>query len=274
MSENIESRVVPFTFEKHEVRVIMMDGDPWWVAKDVCDALEIQNSRDAITALADDEKLNIGNSDIAPLLGLDANPTLYPRGLNFINESGLYVLIVRSNKPAAKKFRKWITSEVLPQIRKTGAYTLPGAKTAADQSGEPWQVKYLNGLLYYHSAHLAPHIKVSILHALYALTMPPEYRADQRKEAARTSEIPTPPSQTRTATDKTTWSATDLASELGMAPTLVGKYATRFGLKIAKYGQYKTTVTHSGNKPCQIFLFNAEGRAQFLSMLADVKSCA
>ena len=106
-----------FTFQfknstYHEVRTIQKaDGSVWFVNVDVCKTLDIKNPRHAIKMLEDDEK------------GIVKTDTLGGKqGLTIISESGLYSLIMRSNKPEAKKFRKWVTSEVLPQIRKTGAY--------------------------------------------------------------------------------------------------------------------------------------------------------
>jgi hypothetical protein len=92
-------------------------GDPWWVAKDVCRVLTIVNSKDAIKSLDDDEK------GVAKIY-----PPQRPDGVqvNTINESGLYTLIIRSNKQEAKTFRRWITHEVLPSIRRTGSYAMPG----------------------------------------------------------------------------------------------------------------------------------------------------
>jgi anti-repressor protein len=100
-----------FEFEGIEVRVVEKDGEPWWVAKDVCDVLGIQNVTQAIEALDSDEKL--------PYVLDRAGQK---REVNIISESGLYTLIMRSNKPDAKRFRKWVTSEVLPSIRKHGGY--------------------------------------------------------------------------------------------------------------------------------------------------------
>lgn len=108
----VESAVVPFSFESHEIRTVVIDGEPWWVAKDVCDVLGYQNPSKAIgDHLEEDERSNVS-------LGRQGKA-------NIINESGLYSLIVRSNKPQAKVFRKWVTSEVLPAIRKTGQYVAP-----------------------------------------------------------------------------------------------------------------------------------------------------
>ena len=103
-----------FDFHENTVRVIMCDGEPWWVAKDVCDALGINNSRKAVNALDDDEKNSVTIS-----YGNRGNPNM-----TVVSESGLYSLIFRSNKPAAKKFKRWVTHEVLPQIRRTGMYAM------------------------------------------------------------------------------------------------------------------------------------------------------
>ena len=98
-----------------EVRVVMIDGNPWFVASDVCRILEISNSRDAVARLDDDEKDAVGITDT---IGREQQMTV-------INESGLYALIFSSRKPEAKKFQRWVYHEVLPSIRKTGTYNLP-----------------------------------------------------------------------------------------------------------------------------------------------------
>lgn len=100
-----------FNFEQREVRVVMKDGEPWWVAKDVCDVLELSNPTMALEGLDEDERAKF-------CLGRQGDA-------NIITESGLYTLVMRSNKPEAKRFRKWVTSEVLPTIRKHGAYMTP-----------------------------------------------------------------------------------------------------------------------------------------------------
>lgn len=100
----------------NDFRTIEIDGEPWFVAKDVCDVLGISNARDAISSLDEDEKL------------VSALPTSGQiRNVNLINESGLYNLIFKSKKESAKRFRKWVTKEVIPSIRKTGGYEQPKA---------------------------------------------------------------------------------------------------------------------------------------------------
>ena len=103
-----------FNYNSVEVRTIQKDGEPWFVMKDVCNVLHIGNSRDVVARLDQDEK-GVGQIDT---LGGKQEMTI-------INESGLYNVILRSDKPEAKPFRKWVTSEVLPTIRRHGMYATP-----------------------------------------------------------------------------------------------------------------------------------------------------
>lgn len=96
-----------------EVRTITIEGKPWFVGKDVAEVLGYTNSRDAIRKHVDDEDKNI----VAICDGTSGNPNQ-----TIINESGLYSLILSSKLPQAKEFKRWVTSEVLPKIRKHGAY--------------------------------------------------------------------------------------------------------------------------------------------------------
>ena len=103
-----------FNYNGSEVRTIQKDGEPWWVLKDVCNILSIRNPADVFIRLDEDEK---GVGQIDTLGG--------KQHVNIVNESGLYNVILRSDKPEAKPFRKWVTSEVLPSIRKHGGYLTP-----------------------------------------------------------------------------------------------------------------------------------------------------
>jgi len=107
-----------FNFNNHEIRTIVKDGDTWFIASDICKALEIANHRDAIGKLDDDEK-GVGLTDT---LGGKQDVVV-------VNESGMYLLILRCRDAVNQgtvphKFRKWVTSEVLPAIRKTGKYEI------------------------------------------------------------------------------------------------------------------------------------------------------
>lgn len=103
------------SLEFGKVRVIMINDDPWFIAKDVCDILEINNSRQAMTRLEDSERNTVILND-----GNKGNPNI-----TIISESGFYALVLSSRKPIAKPFRLWVTSEILPSIRKHGAYMTP-----------------------------------------------------------------------------------------------------------------------------------------------------
>lgn len=105
-----------------EVRNVMIKGEPWFVAKDVCEILGHTNPSMAISLLDEDErgKKSLGRQGEAWI----------------VNESGLYALIMRSNKPKAKPFRKWVTSEVLPSIRKFGFYVHPSATLTKRQQNQ------------------------------------------------------------------------------------------------------------------------------------------
>ena len=106
-----------FSFGDNKVRVMVRDGEPWFVASDVCDALEYSNSRSAVADhLDDDERMTVASADS------HSGKRGGARLMTIISESGLYALVLRSRKPEARKFAKWVTSEVLPAIRKTGVY--------------------------------------------------------------------------------------------------------------------------------------------------------
>ena len=143
------------------VRAFEKGGLTWFVAADVCKALEIQNPTQALEKLDDDERsmFNIGRSEIH---GGGGN-------VNIINESGLYILIHRSRKAmeqgsTAWKFRKWVTSEVLPTIRKTGGYQIGQKTTADDRTGLRQAVAALVGRkgIDYSSAYSMIHQRFNV----------------------------------------------------------------------------------------------------------------
>ena len=100
------------------VRSVLIDGDPWFVATDVCRALEICNASDALKRLDSDEKMTIDSTEG------HSGSRGGAQAMNVVNEPGLYTLVLGSRKPEAKDFKRWITHEVIPSIRKTGAYAV------------------------------------------------------------------------------------------------------------------------------------------------------
>ncbi|HIC8528758.1 TPA: P22AR C-terminal domain-containing protein [Haemophilus influenzae] len=145
----IQSQLSTFNFESNSIRTLVINNEPWFVAKDVCDAIGIDNNRKALLALDEDEK------------GVTLSYTLGgQQEMNIISESGMYTLILRCRDAVKKgsiphRFRKWVTSEVLPTIRKTGKYE---SKTSVnDRTGLRNAVNMLvskKGLIYSDAYHL------------------------------------------------------------------------------------------------------------------------
>lgn len=141
-----------FNFENQSIRALVINNEPWFIAKDVCDTLKISNVSDALLKLDDDEKATIGLTDSQAGKGAQS--------ISIISESGMYTLILRCRDAVKKgsvphRFRKWVTAEVLPAIRKTGKYE--SKTTADDRTGLRNAVNMLvskKGLIYSDAYHL------------------------------------------------------------------------------------------------------------------------
>jgi prophage antirepressor-like protein len=121
---NTAVKVVPFAFEDELIRMVEIDGEPWFVARDVCGVLGIANSRDAVDKLDADEKADVGLTDTS------SNGVAQQRTFQVVSESGLYAITLRCRDAMTPgtvphRFRRWVTAEVLPSIRKTGRYEVP-----------------------------------------------------------------------------------------------------------------------------------------------------
>ncbi|MEQ8829596.1 MAG: BRO family protein [Alphaproteobacteria bacterium] len=115
-----------FEFEGVAVRVLNRDSGPWFVAVDVCRVLEVGSTSNAVRRLDDDEKATIDTLDtIQGIADCRASQ------ISIISEAGLYSLILTSRKPSAQRFKRWVTHEVLPSLRRTGRYALPQAAASA-----------------------------------------------------------------------------------------------------------------------------------------------
>ena len=118
----MQNQISTFNFEHSAIRVIAINNEPWFVVKDICDTLDISNPSKAILNLDDDEKMISSDSNLK--LGSAGNGA---QSLALVSESGMYTLILRCRDAVKKgsvphRFRKWVTAEVLPAIRKTGKY--------------------------------------------------------------------------------------------------------------------------------------------------------
>ena len=123
----MENQIQVFNNEQFgEVRTVLQDGEPWFMVADVCKALEIGNPADVMRRLDADERT---------LVSIEGASNGLP--VNAVNEPGLYTLILGSRKPEAKAFKRWITHEVIPSIRKHGMYATPGTICATYSSTIP-----------------------------------------------------------------------------------------------------------------------------------------
>lgn len=122
------------TFNNEEfgnVRTLTIDGDSWFVGKDIAECLGYSNTKDALRKHVDSEDKIMGSQNATPSITDNLGRKQFP---TFINESGVYSLILGSKLESAKKFKRWVTSEVLPSLRKTGTYTVVTAQPSVTSS--------------------------------------------------------------------------------------------------------------------------------------------
>ena len=193
-----------------QVRMLVQNDEPWFVGKDVAEALRYVKARNAIAAHVDDE-----DKKDAPIQG-DLGGT---QQMTIINESGLYSLILSSKLPKAKEFKRWVTSEVLPSIRKTGSYSVKRSNEELSLKRDEIQLEksklWLNladrvGLTDYKK--IAESYAFNTLAGKYILPLPE-------------------------VTQKT-YSATEIGDMLGISKNKVGSLATKFNLKTSEFGKW------------------------------------
>ena len=194
-----------------KIRTVVLDGEPWFVGKDVAAALGYTNSRKALADHVDEEDKNT----VTIRDGIQGNPNM-----TVINESGVYSLVFGSKLPTAKAFKRWVTSEVLPSIRKTGSYHKPDAAQAKridamDRNSRTRAAKLL--------LKIAERVEI------------PEYKAVCQAKAAEMVAgemvIPLP------VVERRTYSAKEIGARLGISANRVGKLANLYRLKTPTYGK-------------------------------------
>lgn len=229
-----------FTYKEQQVRTTEIDGEIWFIAADVCGILELENVSKAVSALDDDEKMTITNSEGHS--GQRGGAQSY----NIINEAGLYKLIFNSRKPEAKEFTRWVTHDVLPQIRRTGTYS---AKPSNDELKAKLKdldirgAEILQHMLDTHSFPLTEESKAVIAHEMFKLVTGTENRAM----------LP--------VVKETMYSATEIGSRFSVSKNKIGKIANTHGLKppvgeTNEYGTWiRTKSPHSAHE-CPQFMYN------------------
>ncbi len=227
-----------FTYNNTQVRTIEKNGEPWFVLKDVCEILGLSNPSRVAERLDEDERSNFK-------LGRQGE-------VNIISESGLYNVILRSDKPEAKPFRKWVTGEVLPTIRKTGSYS-----AKADKPSKALEIKEMNAKVRLSNQFL----KLSKVETLSA-----EYKNILAAKAAEvltgTQLIPLPKSQQKM------YSAGEIGAMFGVSAQKIGRVSNEHGLKTAEYGEWYRSKSEYSNKEVDTFVYNDRAVEKFREILS------
>ena len=215
-----------------QVRTIEIDGEPWFVGKDVAEALGYQNgSRDVNRHVDADDKLT---------RRFDGSGQ--SRNMTIINESGLYSLILSSKLPGAKEFKRWVTSEVIPSIRKTGGYTLK-PKPMTEYQQMLADTRRRNARV--QSARILTQLAKQYKGSTYEQVL----NAHATKELTGEFLLPLP------KLEEKTYSATEIGELLGITANRVGLLTNRHGLKTEQYGQWFKDKSRYGNKEVSSFRY-------------------
>ena len=214
-----------------KIRTVVLDGEPWFVGKDVAAALGYADAFGAVKKHVNEEdRQNCQNDSFES-----------PRGMTVINESGVYSLVFSSKLPTAKAFKRWVTSEVLPSIRKTGGYHKPDAAQAkrADAMDRDSRTRAAKLLL-----KIAERVEI------------PEYKAVCQAKAAEMVAgemvIPLP------VVDRRTYSAKEIGARLGISANRVGKLANLYRLKTPTYGKLFYSKSEYSPKQVETWRYYAE----------------
>ena len=223
-----------------QVRTVTRDGEPWFVAADVCRALGHSNVTVALDRLDDDEKAKFN-------LGLRGGDT------GCVNEPGLYSLVLGSRKPEAKNFKRWITHEVIPSIRKTGSYSIQEPETPAQLRAKAMMIN-AKTRLFNAAMKAVDRFQMSSV-ALEALGIP----MIEEFTGVKTGYRPR---------IETTYSATELGAEFGVSANKIGRIAKDNGLKTDEYGITVLDKSRSSDKLVPCFRYNSKGRERLAELLA------
>ena len=234
-----------WNFEDHEVRTVEIDGEPWFVGKDVATVLGYQNGSKALSDHVDEEdKLN--NESLS---------SLGQRGGWLINESGLYNLILSSKLPNAKAFKRWVTSEVLPTIRKTGSYTYRRTNPNEEKA---LQIQEMDTRIRMSEQFL----KLAEIET----TLSKNYRdiliSKSVEVLAGEQLLPLPK-----VTQKT-YSAKEVGEMLGVTAQRIGRIANLNNMKTDEFGEFYKDKSPYSSKEVDVFRYNDKAVEQFKKLFA------
>lgn len=226
-----------------QVRTLFQNNEILFVAADVCKVLDISNPTKAVSRLDNDEKANLK-------LGLRGGDT------NVVTEAGLYNLVLASRKPEAKGFKRWITHDVIPQIRKTGQYRTKGKQPLPEEVQQKRaEAMLLNARTRQSKAWMAISDKTTV----------PEYkRICQQKAAEALAGKPVLPLE---EVKERTYSAADIGKVHGVSAMKIGQLANKHNLKTPQYGKYFYSKSEHSCKEVETFRYYQSAIAKFGELL-------
>lgn len=232
-----------------EIRTVRINGEPYFVGKDVAEALGYVKARNAIAKHVDDE-----DKKDAPIQG-DLGGT---QNMTIINESGMYSLILSSKLEGAKRFKRWVTSEILPSIRKTGAYATDSA--AAEYKARELRIKEMNAQARLINAETR---RLTVLQKGKGLSqVAVDTLAVKAVERATGKDLGDYLPQV-----EKTYSASEVGSALGITAAKVGRLANAHGLKTDEYGITVMDKSRYSSKEVASFRYNEKGKAKLREIL-------
>ena len=234
-----------------EIRSMEIGGEPWFVGKDVATALGYERATKAIRDHVDNEDL-----DEVPIQDSIGRMQKTP----IINESGLYSLILGSKLDGAKRFKRWVTSEVLPAIRKTGAYATDSK--AAEIKMRELRVKEMNAQARLLNAETR---RLKILQAERGLS---QVAIDTAAVKAAEEVTGRDLGEYLPKTEKT-YSASEVGNALGISANKVGKIANAYGLKTEEYGVFVMDKSRYSSKEVTSFRYNEKGKQRIKEILEE-----
>ncbi len=236
----MKNQLTVFNYENNQVRSVAIKGEPWFVLADLCKVLELSNSRKVAERLDPDEKAVTQSYTLGG-----------KQKMTIVNESGMYAVILRSDKPQAKPFRKWVTSEVLPTIRKTGSYAVKPVDELKAKRVE--------------TARMNAQTRRAQLLMKIAETTRTAYKEVLHSYAANI--IVGQPVLPLPEVNEHTYSAGDIAEVLGTTANKIGRLANSHGLKTDKYGKYFYDKAKTAEKQVETFRYYECAIEVFRSLL-------
>ena len=237
-----------FNYKEHQVRTVEVNGEVWFVAKDVCDILEIQNVTQAVQNLDEDERSMhyIGRQGEA----------------NIISEAGLYKLIFNSRKPEAKEFTRWVTHEVLPAIHRTGTFTVNQPQISLEElelrrnALNLERAKLINSMIENPSFPMTPETRTVFAHEVFKLASGHDYLAMLPE-----------------CTEKW-YTATEIGNELGISANKVGRIANTHGIKAPdgesnEYGRWIFSKSLYSSREVPSFIYNENALDWFKDFMRE-----